>query len=176
MEPFLAEIKMISFHYAPKGWAFCNGQVLTLNKDTKDLFSLIGIQFGGDGVNNFALPDLRGRVPMVNDNVNIKQGQSIGSASIKLTYKQMPLHNHQLNASTLPGSLGSGNPDNNIFGDTGDADKDYFTYPQGQSPALVTMSLKTIAEAGISDPIANLMPYLGINFIIATSGIYPQKP
>lgn len=162
-EPFLAEIRIMSFNFPPKGWAFCNGQVLPINQN-QALFSLLGTTYGGNGTTNFALPDLRSRVP-VHVGSGFALGQRAGTTTHTLTTSEMPQHNHI--------ALGSSNAvsGNNPTG----------TY-LGENPALlygpfqdvVTMSTSSISSAGGSQPHQNMQPFLTLNFCIALQGIFPS--
>ena len=175
MDPLVAEIRLVSFDFAPENWALCNGQLLSV-QDYPALFSVINNSYGGDGKTTFALPDLRGRAPMLVDKNNVKLGEKIGSATNILVADQLPSHTHEFRASTLPGTVSTGNPTNNIFGNTGTGDTDYATYPQQPNPPLIAMSPNVIDKAGSAAPVPNMMPSLGLNFMIALHGIYPPKP
>ena len=163
-DPFMAEIKIISWNYAPKAWAFCNGQILPINQN-QALFALLGTTYGGDGKTSFALPNLRGRVP-ISFGAGHTLGETGGSSAVTLTQAQMPAHNHFLNATTnetnqvaVPnGALLS--PGNNQYSG--------FANPTTLVPTSVT-------NVGGSQPHNNMMPYLVLNFIIALQGIFPSQ-
>src|SRR5262252_5108228 len=159
--PFLAEIKIISWNYAPKGWAFCNGQLLPINQN-QALFSILGTTYGGDGRVNFGLPDLRGRTP-VHVGSGIILGQKGGETAHTLIMSEMPSHTHQVLASTA--AANQGQPTGNFWSATG-------SYG-GASNA--SMNPATITNAGGSQPHQNMCPYLVINFIIALQGIFPSR-
>ena len=162
-EPFLSEIRLMSFVFAPKGWALCNGQLLPINQN-QALFSLLGTTFGGDGRVNFALPDLRGRTP-----IHVGSGHTLGERGGEqahtLTVGEMPAHIHGLNASTTA-SGGTDNPTGNFLGSASNL---YHT------PASLTpMNPGTITNTGGSQAHQNMQPFLTLNFCIALQGIFPS--
>jgi microcystin-dependent protein len=168
-EPFVGEIKMVGFNFAPRGYALCNGQLMSIAQNTA-LFSLLGTTYGGDGQVTFGLPDFRGRVPMhwgsgpgLTPRV---QGESSGSEAITLTQQQMPQHNHQVNATN--DSAGSKTPLGNI-----PAFASGSTYVG--TAANGTMAPAMIGIAGGSQPHPNMQPYLVVTFIIALEGIFPSR-
>jgi len=162
-EPYLSEIRIISWTYAPKGWAFCNGQLLPINQN-QALFALLGTAYGGNGQTNFALPDLRGRVPVhFADNFNL--GQRGGEENHTLTLAEMPQHVHLLGATTDNGDIDI---------PTG-ANLASFNNGYRQPTNLVTISPSTVASVGGSQPHINTQPYLELNFIIALQGIFPTR-
>jgi microcystin-dependent protein len=163
--PFLGEIRAISWNFAPKGWAFCNGQLLPINQN-QALFSILGTTYGGDGRTTFALPDLRGKVPIHMGN-GFTEGQAGGSENVTLTVNQSD-HTHGLKANatadsfTATGNFPAAPPQGNAM---------YGPPPGGGSmdPTLVT------TPAGGSQPHNNMQPYLTINYIIALQGIFPSR-
>ncbi len=166
--PYIGEIRMFGGNFAPVNWAICNGQVLAISQNSA-LFNLIGTTYGGDGVQTFQIPDLRGRLPIhfgTESEVAISMSwvSSRVTESVTLTSQQIPQHNHMVVGSSNGGSPGpSGN-----------------TYGSGQalfssSAPSVQMSPLTVANAGNSEPHDNLMPYLCVNFIIALFGIFPSQ-
>jgi microcystin-dependent protein len=171
-EPFIGEIALFAGNFAPMGWAFCDGSLLPINQ-YQALFSLLGTTYGGDGRNNFALPDLRGRAPISFRQgpglSNYTLGQKGGSESTTLTLAQMPAHNHLLNASTL--AADQPGPAGNVLA----------VEPTGSSavyhaaPANTTLDAGAVDPAGSSAAIDNRQPYLAINYIIALQGIYPPR-
>lgn len=162
-DPFIAEIRMMSFNFPPKGWAFCNGQLLPINQN-QALFSLLGTVYGGDGRINFGLPDLQGRVPIHMGSHTL--GERAGEQSHTLTLGEMAQHTHQASASSntagvdLPGANVLGNSSPNLL----------------YAPASNLTALKpaTISNVGGSQPHPNMQPYLTINFSIALQGIFPS--
>ena len=172
-DPFVAEIRIFPFNFAPTGWAFCDGQLLPLSQNTA-LFSLLGITYGGDGKSNFALPDLQGRAPMhpgqgpgLSDHV---LGESAGSETVTLLESQIPIHGHGLRAAVPPGTLNAGSPTRALARSSGG------TVYQTSSAALVPMSLQALAPAGGGQPHNNMQPYLTLNFCIALQGVFPPRP
>jgi microcystin-dependent protein len=166
-EPFLAEIRIVSFNFPPKGWAFCNGQLLPINQN-QALFSLLGTTYGGDGRVNFALPDLRGRVP-IHMGDGHTQGERAGQESHTVTLLEMPQHFHQLNGSSAAASA--------ITPDAGVPASVNATFGNAYSPAsqLVTMAAGAMAPVGGSQPHTNMQPFLTLNFCIALQGIFPSQ-
>lgn len=162
--PYLGEIKIISWNYAPKGWAFCNGQLLPINQN-QALFSILGTTYGGNGQTTFALPNLQGRTP-IHIGQGFVQGQVGGEASHTITMSEMPAHTHFPTASSAPGT--SVLPTNNLLADT--ADQRF----SDQSPDTV-MNAGVVMNVGGSQPHDNLSPYLVVNFVIALQGIFPSR-
>ena len=165
-EPFLAEIKIISFNFPPKGWAFCNGQLLPINQN-QALFSLLGTMYGGNGQTNFALPDLRGRTP-IHFGAGYTQGQAGGEIAHTLIASEMPAHNHIPvgNNGTADQTL----PNGNVWANGGDSV--YYSGPNNPNGLLAP---GTIGNVGGSQPHQNMSPYLVLNFIIALQGIFPSR-
>ena len=163
-EPFLSEIRMMSFSFAPKGWAMCNGQLLPINQN-QALFSLLGTTFGGDGRVNFALPDLRHRVP-IHAGAGHTLGERAGSDAVTLTLQQLPQHVHMENASTAS-SGGTNNPSGNFLGSANNV----YAAPQGLTP----FNPATITNTGGSQAHNNDQPYLVLTFCIALQGIFPSQ-
>jgi len=163
-EPFLGEIAMVTFNFAPQGWALCNGQLLNIAQNTA-LFALLGTTYGGDGVKTFALPNLQGRIPMHQGNSHVL-GQSGGVETVTLTQAQMPKHGHVLTASQ--NSATTKTPKANVL-----ATETQNTYASATN--LANMSSSAIGTAGGNAPHTNLQPYLTINFIIALQGVFPSQ-
>lgn len=167
MTPFLGQIMLVGFNFAPQGWAFCDGQLLPIAQNTA-LFSLLGTQYGGNGVNTFALPDLRGRVAMhkgQGPGLSFRsQGEVGGTESVTLLTTQMPAHAHTLFGTGEPGS--SQSPSGLLAAETSED-----SYAAG---ALAAMSASAIGQAGGNQPHPNMQPYLVMNYIIALQGIYPS--
>ena len=162
-EPFLAEIRIMSFNFPPKGWALCNGQLLPINQN-QALFSLLGTTFGGDGRVNFALPDLRTRVPIHVGNGHAL-GERGGATAQTLMMSQMAMHTH-----TVVGATGSsGGVDNPSGAFLGSASNVY------SAPTTMTnLNPATIGPTGGSQPHNNVQPFLGLSFCIALQGIFPS--
>ena len=167
-EPFLSEIRLMSFVFPPKGWAQCNGQLLPINQN-QGLFSLLGTTYGGDGRVNFALPDLRGRSPLHVGNGHVL-GERGGEQAHTLTAAELPGHSHALSASSdvanshLPGAaLPAGKPRGGIN-----------RYAPAGGAAAV-MGSSSLAPAGGNQPHTNMQPYLVMNWVIALQGIYPSR-
>lgn len=163
-EPFLSEIKIVSFNFPPKGWALCNGQLLPINQN-QALFALLGTTYGGNGQTNFALPNLRGRVPIHEGNGHTL-GEAAGSTSVTINIQQLATHLHALNASTNSTGTTS-DPTNAVLAPVANG----YTAPA----ALQPISPTTITSVGGSQPHNNMMPYLVLNFIIALQGIFPSQ-
>ncbi len=166
-EPFLAEIRIFAGNFAPRGWAFCDGQLLPIAQNTA-VFSLLGTNYGGNGTTNFALPDLRGRVPVhVGQGpglANVDLGQTGGIEAVTLTAGQMPAHNHILAATN--GASTSSRPGGNVPSGSGA----YAAAGDGN-----TMNPAMVQNTGGSQPHENHQPYLGLSFIIALEGIFPSR-
>jgi microcystin-dependent protein len=163
-EPFLSEIRLMSFNFPPKGWALCNGQLLPINQN-QALFSLLGTVYGGDGVTNFALPDLRGRAP-IHFGSGFNLGQRAGEEGHTITIAEMPAHTHQMSGS---GNGPTVTPPTNNFFSTGTGFTPY------SATANVVMDPACISNVGGSQPHENRSPYIVINFCIALQGIFPAQ-
>lgn len=165
-EPFLAEIRIMSFNFAPKGWAMCNGQFMPINQN-QALFSLLGTMYGGNGQTTFQLPDFRARVPIHYDGSSFIIGQKGGQAAHTLTIAEMPTHVHVLNATSDTATAPI--PANTLMLGTCSADA------YGGAASLVSMNAGTIASVGGSQPHENRQPYLALNFCIALQGVFPSR-
>ena len=163
MDPYVGEIKMMSFAFAPKGWAQCNGQLLPINQN-QALFSLLGTMYGGDGRTTFALPDFRSRTPL-HMGTGFVQGQRAGEENHTLNITEMPTHGHTPMADGS--AAGSGTP----VGGTWAAQE---ANPYSTS-INTTMLPSATGGAGGSQPHPNLSPYLTINFCIALVGVFPSR-
>jgi microcystin-dependent protein len=175
-DPFLAEIRMLPFSFAPKGWAFCNGQLLPLSQNTA-LFSLLGTVYGGNGKSNFALPDLQGAAP-----VHPGQGQGLslrdlgergGRETVTLLESEMPAHVHDINVASGR-HVGNNNIPSvaTVLAPSLDASA-YHTYTN--PPPLTEMAPNTFQPAGAGAPHNNMQPYLTVNFCIAMQGVFPPR-
>ena len=172
MDPFVAEIRIFPFNFAPKGWAFCDGQILPISQNTA-LFSLLGTTYGGDGKSNFALPNFQGRAPMhpsQGPGLSLHDlGETGGSETVTLLQSEVPAHSHTLMVQASTGTKST--PAGNSFARTSGATP--YLPPAGA--ALVAMSDQAIPPAGGDQPHNNLMPYLTLNFCIALQGVYPPR-
>jgi microcystin-dependent protein len=172
-DPFVAEIRIFPFNFAPRGWAFCNGQLLPISQNTA-LFSLLGTTYGGNGQSTFALPDLQGKAPMQpgqGPGLSLHDlGEIAGSETVTLLQSEMPAHAHTLMASTQAGEDPSPGPTEALGRSVGAS-----LYQPTTTP-FVPMSLNAVAPAGGSLPHNNMMPYLTLNFCIALQGIFPPRP
>ena len=162
-EPFLSEIRIMSFVFAPKGWALCNGQLLPINQN-QALFSLLGTTFGGDGRVNFALPDLRGRTP-IHVGGSHTLGERGGEQAHTLSIAEIPTHTH-----VAQGSGNTGNTQDATNNVLGVVPGRIFTDPS----ALTSLSPTTITSVGGSQAHLNMQPFLTLNFCIALQGIFPS--
>lgn len=170
-DPFVAEIRIFPFYFAPRGWAFCNGQILPISQNTA-LFSLLGTTYGGDGKSNFALPNMQGNAAMhpgQGPGLSLHDlGETGGQETVTLLESEIPAHNHRLNflnstaTSTIPaGNQFAKSPQNNA--------SVYTSQTNNLKPA------STLAPSGGNQPHNNMQPYLTLNFCIALQGIYPPR-
>ncbi|MCA9441423.1 MAG: phage tail protein [Candidatus Omnitrophica bacterium] len=162
-EPFLAEIRMVGFNFAPRGWAFCDGQILPINQN-QSLYSLLGTTYGGDGRTSFALPDLRGRVP-VHVGSGYTQGQRGGEESHTLAINEIPEHTHTLKAANVDAD--TNNPMKNVL-----AKSSGFVYASPNN--LTSLNSNSLNSVG-GQAHNNMQPYIGINFAIALQGLFPSR-
>ncbi|MEO6037484.1 MAG: tail fiber protein [Saprospiraceae bacterium] len=169
-DPFVAEIRIFPFNFAPKGWAFCDGQLLPLSQNTA-LFSLLGTTYGGNGKSNFALPDLQGRAPMhpgQGPGLSLHDlGESAGSDTVTLLLGEIPFHTHQMSVSS---QLGAENTVANQNFAMGDGVNMY-----GPANVPEPMAFQALTPSGSSQPHNNLQPYLTLNFCIALQGVFPAR-
>ncbi|GGA12684.1 tail Collar domain-containing protein [Paenibacillus marchantiophytorum] len=172
-DPFVGEICLFPFNFAPKGWAFCNGQLLPISQNTA-LFSLLGTYYGGDGKSTFALPDLQGRVPMhpgQGAGLSLYDlGQTGGSDTVTLLNAELPIHSHSLQYGATPGSQEA--PTGQIWKDTGGR-RGALAYTGAVNTAA--MGAEAILPSGGGQPHNNMQPYLTLNFCIALQGVYPPR-
>jgi microcystin-dependent protein len=178
-EPFMSEIKIISFNFAPKGWAFCNGQLLPINQN-QALFSLLGTTYGGDGRVTFGLPDLRGRIP-VGAGQGISLGERGGEYAHTLLISEMPTHNHLLMAdAATAGSSNTNTPDvTKVLGQSagtgGSPPAPFGVNMYSTASPNVALAPQSISNNGGSQPHENEQPFLTLNFCIALQGIFPSQ-
>jgi microcystin-dependent protein len=167
--PFVGQLKLVAFDFAPVGWALCNGQLLPISQ-YEVIFNLIGTTYGGDGSTNFALPNLRSRVPIhQGTNANVyTMGQTGGEEAVILTTQQLPAHTHWLQVSTVASASLPGNTEFLAPADPGIGNT-YGTSINAQ------MENGIIGPSGAGQPHENLQPYLSLNYIIALEGIYPSQ-
>lgn len=168
-EPFLAEIRMVGFNFAPRGWAFCDGQILPINQN-QSLYSLLGTTYGGDGRTSFALPDLRGRTPIhvgSSNGTNHTIGSKSGEETHTLSAAEMPLHQHNLKGSTstadapIPTNFVLASPNTDVY--------------SNQGGATVTLANGSVSNVGDGQSHENMQPYLAVNFCIALQGLFPSR-
>ena len=177
-EPFLSELRLMSFSFPPRGWALCNGQLLPINQN-QALFSLLGTTYGGNGQTTFALPNLQGRVPIHTGNGHTL-GEAAGASTVTLTQQQMPQHTHTLSAQTevmLPTTV-TQNPTGKVFaaprvGLQGGGNGPVQLYAPANN--LTALNAQSSGNAGGSQPHNNMMPYLALNWCIALQGIFPSQ-
>ena len=174
MDSFIGDIRLFAGEFAPRGWKFCDGTELSISV-YEPLFTLIGTTYGGDGQSTFALPDLRGRVPVgQGEGPGLTPrliGETFGSENVTLLAPQMPQHTHTLNATT--DSATSPQAAGNLFAQTG-SDKCYGP-PPGTSPQPQALAANAVSVAGGSQPHNNILPAMAINYIIAVEGIFPSR-
>ena len=168
-EPFLSEIKIVSFNFPPKGWALCNGQFLPINQN-QALFSLLGTTYGGNGQTTFALPDLRGQVPIHVGNSHTL-GEKAGTPTVTINQSSMPTHLHQAQASSTAHTANPENyapiASNALFGVVNNL--------YGAPANLTALLPSTLTNVGGSQAHENRQPFLVLNFIIALQGIFPSQ-
>jgi microcystin-dependent protein len=171
-EPFLAEIRIFPFNFAPRSWAFCNGQLLPISQNSA-LFSLLGVTYGGNGTTNFALPNLQGNVPLAPGQgpglTPRELGETGGSEAATLLSTQIPSHTHPLQAS--PGNAAAGTP---VAGASLARARGGIAYTPSSSPT--PMSPSVVGATGGSLGHNNMQPYLALNFCIALEGVFPSRP
>jgi microcystin-dependent protein len=168
-EPFLAEVRIVGFNFAPRGWAFCDGQILPINQN-QSLYSLLGTTYGGDGRTTFALPDIRGRVPIhvgrSNGGGDHREGQKSGEETHTLAVNEMPQHKHALSSTNSVAS--SSNPQNHF---PARAAADIY----GNASSLGNFASGTISNVGGGQAHENMQPYLALNYCIALRGLFPSR-
>ena len=169
-EPFLAEVRMVGFNFAPRGWAFCDGQILPINQN-QSLYSLLGTTYGGDGRTSFALPDLRGRTPIhvgASNGTHHQLGSKSGEETHTLSANEMPQHTHIAKASNSQANLTavSGNLLANSLSEL---------YVDANQADLVNLRSGTVTNVGGGQAHENMQPYLAVNFCIALQGLFPSR-
>jgi microcystin-dependent protein len=174
-DPFVAEIRIYGFNFAPKGWAFCNGQLMPLSQNTA-LFSLLGTTYGGDGKSTFALPNLQGSAPMhpgQGPGLSLHDlGETGGSDTVTLLQTEYPAHTHVINCDDGRGVQGIGLPTNALPSKSGGATPNAYTSGAQMNQ---TMNPNMVTPSGGSQPHNNMMPYLTLNFCIALQGVFPPR-
>jgi microcystin-dependent protein len=174
-DPFVAEIRIFGFNFAPKGWAFCAGQLLPISQNTA-LFSLLGTTYGGDGKSTFALPDMQGNAPMhpgQGPGLSLHDlGETGGSETVSLLESEIPSHSHTVRASNQQGDVQQPTSTTSLARPNGAV-----PYVPGSNPTppVVAMSDQSLTPAGGDQPHNNLMPYLTLNFCIALQGVFPPR-
>ncbi len=173
-DPFVAEIRIFPFTFAPKGWAFCDGQLLQLSQNTA-LFSLLGTTYGGDGRTNFALPDMQGRAPIhegQGPGLSLYDlGQTGGSETVTLLESEIPAHSHTMQSAPTIVSADSNLCTGNSIGKSSQGN----AYIPFNAQNVAQLSPNALTAAGSGQPHNNLMPYLTLNFCIALQGVYPPR-
>ncbi|MGO4377755.1 phage tail protein [Pseudoduganella sp. RAF53_2] len=164
-DPYIGEIRMTGFNFAPQGWALCNGQLLAISQN-QALFAILGTTYGGNGQTTFALPDLQGRVP-VHVGAGFNLGQVAGETAHTLIQPELPGHTHNVMASTA--ATHASDPTGRAFGNVQPGDLNLFRVQDNSA----TMDGPTVGPAGGSQPHENMQPYTVVNFVIALEGIFP---
>ena len=175
MTPYIAQITGFGFNFAPKGWAYCAGQLMSIQQN-QALFSILGTTYGGNGIQTFGLPDLRGRVPISwGQGPGLSYyslGESSGSQSVTVLQSQLPLHSHPFNANNVLAT--SGAPSGNFLGQGGvESSANVSMFATGS--ANTTMAAGAIATAGGNQPVSIIQPYNVINYCVALNGIFPSR-
>jgi len=172
-DPFVAEIRIFPFNFSPKGWAFCNGQLLPISQNTA-LFALLGTTYGGDGKSTFALPNLQGSAAMhPGQGTGLSQrdlGQIGGTETVSLLVSEIPLHTHGMMAAVNPALVKVPSPDVALA-----RSRSASTYQSDSTANLVQMAPSALTPAGGSQPHGNMQPYLTLNFNIALQGVFPPR-
>lgn len=170
-DPFVAEVRIVGFNFAPKGWAFCNGQLLPISQNTA-LFSLLGTTYGGDGKSTFALPDFQGRVGIQSGQGNglsyYDLGEANGADNVTLIQSELPIHTHNVMSVPDPGDTNV--MTNNAIGRSSGGS----VYSAGGSQTA-NMNIQMLQVSGGSQPHNNMQPYLTLNFVIAMQGVFPPR-
>ena len=171
-DPYVGEIRMFAGNFAPRGWAYCDGQLLSIPSNDA-LFSLLGTIYGGDGRTTFGLPDMRGRIPLHQGTgpglTNRKIGAKSGQEDVTLTLNTLPAHNHAFQASVAPAD--SGYPAGQVIANTEPAS----VYNNAAPDTSTAMPATTVENTGANQPHTNIMPFQCVHFIIALIGVYPSR-
>jgi microcystin-dependent protein len=165
-QPYVGEIRMFGGNFAPQGWAFCNGQLVSIAQN-QTLFQLIGTTYGGDGINTYGLPNMQGCLPL-HQGSSYVQGGLYGSASMTLAASNLPVHSHPLTASNAPGT--TRNPTSAALADVGRAHSIY-----AATLVATVMNVASGGPAGGGNPISKVQPYQALSFIISLFGIFPSQ-
>ena len=172
-DPFVAEIRIFPFNFAPKGWAFCDGQILPISQNTA-LFSLLGTTYGGNGKSTFALPDMQGSAPMhpgQGPGLSLHDlGETGGTPTVSLLQSEIPSHTHVQQANTGSANLQFGAPNRSLARATGAN-----SYSDVTGSGLTFIAPQTLTPAGADQPHNNMQPYLTLNFNIALQGVFPPR-
>lgn len=167
--PFIAEIRMAGFNFAPRSWALCDGRILSISQNTA-LFSLLGTTYGGNGTSTFALPDLRGRAPLHPGNGQYALGEQSGVTTVTLLQTEMPTHTHAISGAAIPSSIPTGTPNGLSLFTNASPNSLYATIASN-----VVLNAASISLQGGGQPHNNMQPYLAVTFIIALQGIFPTR-
>lgn len=167
-EPFLAEVRMMGFNFAPRGWAYLDGQILPINQN-QSLYSLLGTTYGGDGRTSFALPDLRGRTP-VHHSGGMRLGEKSGAETVTLNGSEIPNHKHEVKASTA--TANAKGPASGLFAAEVPPDAPYREYEAG---GMIVLRSGTVANGGGGQAHNNMQPYVTLTFCIALQGLFPSR-
>ena len=167
-EPFVGEIKLLGFPFAPRGYATCDGQIMAISQN-QALFSLLGIQYGGNGVNTFALPDLRGCAPVHFLNATLPQASRAGAETVTINPNTMPAHTHALVGTSATANKRP--PGGRSFANDTSPNADFYA----PSANLVAIAPQTLGQAGQGQAHTNMQPYLVMNYCIALQGIFPSR-
>ena len=167
-EPFLAEIRIVGFNFAPRGWAFCDGQILPINQN-QSLYSLLGTNYGGDGRTSFGLPDLRSRTP-IHKSDGHPLAQNGGAETVTLTSAEMPAHTHSTKANSSEGDNTSPADDNLSATAAGE-----LLYRDPESASMTALRGGTVTNTGGGQAHDNMQPYQALNFCIALQGLFPSR-